>query len=129
MDATEICALTPEAVTELLTARHQAGKHLNWHGRRNAQRLAFPGTVELWLPDENGGERYALATSINLSTTGIGLKADEPIESGTVVGVAIHEPEMSFFGRAVVRHSTETEHGFSIVGLEFVFDSYATPHR
>ncbi len=121
MDATEICALTPEAVAELLTARHQAGKHLNWHGRRNAQRWAFPSTVELWLPDGHGGERYALATSINLSTMGMGLKSDEPIESGTVVGVAIHEPEMSFFGRAVVRHCTETEHGFSIVGLEFVF--------
>ena len=125
MNATEICALTPEAVAELLTARHQAGKHLNWHGRRNAQRWAFPSTVELWLPDGHGGERYALATSINLSTMGMGLKSDEPIESGTVVSVAIHEPEMSFFGRAVVRHCTETEHGFSIVGLEFFFGETA----
>jgi len=122
MDATEICALTPEAVAGLLSARQQTGKQLNWHGRRNAPRWPFPSTVELWLPDENCGERYALATSINLSTTGIGLKSDDPIEPGTELGIAIHEPEMSFHGRAVVRHCTETDRDFSIVGLQFLFD-------
>ena len=69
----------------------------------------------------SGGERYALATSINLSVDGIGVRADEELRSGLQLAIAIHEPEMSFHGRAVVRHCAETDTGSYIVGLEFVY--------
>ncbi len=120
MDATEICALSPESVAQLLTGRQRAGRGSAWHGRRNAQRWSFPGTIELWIP-EAGSERHALASSINLSTTGVGLRCDEPLTPGMELGIAIHEPEMSFHGRAVVRHCTETPDETCIVGLQFLF--------
>ena len=123
MDSTEICALTPDSIAELLASRQETRKQRHWHGRRNAQRWTFPSTVELWLPTEQGGkERYSLAEAVNLSTTGIGIRSDEPLTTDTNIGIAIHEPEVSFHGRAVVRHCTETEHGFCLVGLQFVFD-------
>jgi hypothetical protein len=122
MDATEFCALEPDSIAKLLSSRQKSIRPSNWHGRRNAPRWPFPSTVELWVPDAHGEDHYSLATSINLSTTGIGLKLDEPIPAGTSLAIAVHEPEMSFHGRAVVRHCTETNHGFSIAGLQFLFD-------
>jgi hypothetical protein len=126
MDATEICSLSQEALTHMLSVRQECqARRSHWHGRRSAPRWPFPSTVELWLPEERGVERYLLATSINLSTTGIGLKVDEELPKGLELGIAIHEPEMSFHGRAVVRHCAETERGYWIAGLEFLFDKKA----
>ena len=122
MDATEFCALEPDSIAKLLSSRQKSIRPSNWHGRRNAPRWPFPSTVELWVPDAAGEEHYSLATSINLSTTGIGLKLDQPIPAGTRLAIAVHEPEMSFHGRAVVKHCTETNHGFSIAGLQFLFE-------
>jgi len=125
MDATEFCTLEPGSIAKLLSGRQKAVRSGNWHGRRNAPRSYFPSTVELWVPEADGEDRYCLATSINLSTTGIGLKLDDPIAPGTELAIAVHEPEMSFHGRAVVRHCTPTDHGFHIAGLEFLFDQSA----
>jgi hypothetical protein len=122
MDATEFCELCPESIARLLAGRQKNLHPTNWHGRRNAPRWPFPSTVELWVPAPDGEDHYCLATSINLSTTGIGLKVDEPIAAGTELAIAVHEPEMSFHGRAVVRHCTETDRGYSIAGLQFLFD-------
>ena len=83
-------------------------------------RWPFPGTVELWIPEGDGTERYELATSLNLSLVGVGIRCDESLESGVELAIAIHEPEVSFHGRAVVRHCTEMESDF-LVGLEFLF--------
>ncbi len=122
MDATEFRALGPNSIAKLLAGRQKSLKPSMWHGQRNAPRWPFPSTVELWVPDADGEEHYLLATSINLSTTGIGLKVEEPIAPGTDLALAIHEPEMSFHGRAMVRHCTETDRGFWIAGLQFLFD-------
>lgn len=122
MDATEICTLTEDAVATLLSERQARARAKGKKCRRHAARWAFPGTVELWLPDEEYGERYALATSINLSNKGIGIRADDLLTPGTAVGIAVHEPEVSFHGRAVVRHCTDTGRGSYIVGLQFLFD-------
>ena len=78
--------------------------------------------VELWLPGEDGTERYVLATSLNLSEHGVGLYCDEEVDRGWQIAIAIHEPEVSFHGRAVVRHCTETPDGRFLAGLEFLFD-------
>ncbi len=125
MDATEFCELGPNSIARLLSGRQKNLRPSNWHGRRNAPRWPFPSTVELWVPESTGEDRYCLATSINLSTTGIGIKLDDPIAPGTALSIAVHEPEMSFYGRAMVRHCTETDHGFSIAGLQFLFDEPA----
>ena len=122
MDTAEICALTEQAVGELLSNRQSWASRADANGRRRALRWPFPGTVELWVPDENGGERYALATSINLSVEGIGVRADEELGPGLQLAIAIHEPEMSFHGRAVVRHCAETDTGSYIIGLQFLYD-------
>lgn len=117
----EICPLTQNALADLLTKRLARQGYASSDCRRSAARWSFPGTVELWIPGPDG-ENYGLATSINLSTTGIGIRLDEWIEPGTVVGMAVHEPEMSFHGRAVVRHCTATERGYFLAGLEFLFE-------
>ncbi len=122
MDTGEICALTEQSIGELLAKRQSWASRADANGRRRALRWPFPGTVELWIPDPEGGERYALATSINLSLDGIGVRFDEELASGVELAVAIHEPEMSFHGRAVVRHCAETESGAFILGLQFLFD-------
>lgn len=122
MDIAEICALTEESVGELLAKRQSWASRADAGGRRRAMRWPFPGTVELWIPDENAGERYALATSINLSIDGIGICANEELHPGLQLAVAIHEPEMSFHGRALVRHCTETDTGSYFLGLQFLYD-------
>ena len=122
MDTAEFCALTEQSVGELLAKRQSWASRADANGRRRAMRWPFPGTVELWIPDGNGGERYNLATSINLSIDGIGIRADEELRPGLILAVAIHEPEMSFHGQAMVRHCTETDTGSYILGLQFLYD-------
>jgi hypothetical protein len=122
MDVSEICPLSQAAVAQLLTSRlaeHGAASDVC---RRSAVRWSFPGTVELWVPGRNG-EEYELATSINLSTSGVGIRLDHALRPGTKLAIAIHEPEVSFHGRAVVRHCTETERGYYLAGLEFLFEN------
>ena len=122
MDVAEICALTEESVGELLAKRQSWASRADAGGRRRAMRWPFPGTVELWVPDENAGEHYALATSINLSMDGIGISADEELRPGLQLAIAIHEPEMSFHGKALVRHCTATDTGSYILGLQFLYE-------
>ena len=121
MDATEICPLTEDAVAKLLTHRRIKKSNAGPRGRRKTTRWPFPGTVELWIPEEGGIERYALATSLNLSLHGAGIRCDEPLAAGLDLAIAIHEPEVSFHGRAIVRHCTEIEDDY-LIGLQFCFD-------
>lgn len=122
-EASEFCAVTVQAIDQLLARRAAASTTTGAAGRRRAIRWPFPGTVELWLPDGRGGERYALGTSINLSHDGIGIHAEEEVKAGTRVQIAIHEPEVTFHGRATVRHCTDFEDGSYILGLQFLFDT------
>lgn len=122
METLEICRLTEEAIARILADRRPHLPEPKGKGRRAAPRWPFPGTVELWIPEADGLERYALATSLNLSLDGTGIRCDEPLSPGLELAIAIHEPEMSFHGHAVVRHCNEIE-GDYLIGLQFLFDS------
>lgn len=119
----EIMPLTAENIARLLAARApKLPAPTRIHTRRLSPRWPFPGTVELWLTTPDRGERYELATSVNLSESGMGVHFEERLEPGTEVGIAIHEPEASFHGRAVVRHCAEIQDGTHLIGLQFKFD-------
>ena len=122
MEATGICPLTQKAVQELLAARASQSEGHNGKERRRAPRWPFAGTVELWVPDNDGVEHYTLATCIDLSAEGLGIRCDEDLPIGLSLSVAIHQPEMSFHGTSIVRHRTATPKGDFILGLQFCFD-------
>lgn len=116
----EIKPLTKKGISTLLKKRQERADGKG-KCRREVSRWPFPGTVELWVMGESGMENYKLATCENLSLQGAGIRSDEELAIGLEMGIAIHEPEVSFHGRAVVRHCTETDNGFYTVGLEFLF--------
>lgn len=120
MKTAEVVPLTEKAVSKLLRSREAARPSKSPSGKRHTPRWPFPGVVELWLPDENGDLQHSLATSVNLSLHGIGIRCDEPLEPGIELELAFHEPEVSFHGRAVVRHATQLESDH-LVGLQFIF--------
>ncbi|UCE62094.1 MAG: PilZ domain-containing protein [Phycisphaerales bacterium] len=122
MDATEISPLTEEAIAKLLDDRNVRTPSKPYdNGRRQTPRWPFPGTVELWVPGEDGVEEHQLATCLNLSLGGVGMLADIELPVGLELALAIHQPEMSFHGRGAIRHCTAVEPSFYI-GLEFLFD-------
>jgi hypothetical protein len=118
---TEIQALSRAAITRLLEERDLTLRDTHGPRRRHLVRWPFPGTIELWISRRDGTEDYLLGTSLNLSLEGCGIRCDERLPEGMKVSIAIHEPEISFHGRAVVRHSSRID-GDYLVGLEFVFD-------
>ncbi len=121
MKTAEVVPLTEKAVGRLLRSREAARPSKGAPGKRRTPRWPFPGVVELWLPDESGVLQHSLATSVNLSLHGIGIRCDEPLEPGIELELAFHEPEISFHGRAVVRHATQMESDH-LIGLQFIFD-------
>ena len=121
MQTANVVPLTEKAVSKLLRSREAARPKNRAAGKRLTPRWPFPGVVELWLPDDNGDMQHVLATSVNLSLNGLGIRSDEPLEPGTEVELAFHEPEMSFHGRATVRHTTKMESDH-LMGLQFIFD-------
>lgn len=120
MDAENIVKLTPETLTELLESRTPQTIEKDGPGRRNRERWPFPGTVEVWLPEQCYGDRHLLATLHNLSLGGLAMRTRRPIPTHTVLSLAIHLPELSGYGRAVVRHCTGATVGY-LVGAEFLF--------
>ncbi|MFQ5592486.1 MAG: PilZ domain-containing protein [Phycisphaerae bacterium] len=121
MDAIEISPLTEEAIIKLLTSRKDRSNRAATNGRRRAARWPFPGTVQLWMPDDSGTDQHYLATCVNLSPHGLGMLSDIELAVGTEVALAVHQPENSFQGRGVIRHCTEIEDGY-YVGVQFIFD-------
>ena len=121
MDATEISPLTEEAIARGLIGRESPVAEPKTNGRRRAPRWPFPGTVQLWIPHEDGADRHHLATCMNLSLHGLGMISDIELPIGLTFTLAIHQPEASFQGRAVVRHCTEVE-GRYYIGVQFIFD-------
>jgi len=124
MEAVEFIKLTKKAVSKLLASRGPLGKARPETGNRRLPRWPFPGTVQLWVPDGDGEEQLVLATSLNLSRLGVGIKTDDPLPPGLNLMVAIHEPEVSLQGQAIVRHCTNVDGGY-YVGLEFAYDEKA----
>jgi hypothetical protein len=121
MKLAEICRLSPTALESLLAERHRIRGATTSKGRRSVPRWPFPGTIELWIPEANGEERYTLGTSLDLSVAGVGIRLDEPLQPGMALAIAIHEPEASLHGRAVVVHCTEIEDDY-LIGLRFLFE-------
>ncbi len=121
MNTTEVFPLTERGLMKLLRTREAARPAGAARGRRKAARWPFPGVVEMWIPDDSGEPQHTLATSVNLSLNGIGIRCDDPLECGLELDIAFHEPEMSFHGRASVRHCTKIDSDH-LIGLQFVFD-------
>jgi hypothetical protein len=122
-DASEILPLTRNAVAKLIASRSQP-RHSSpkeGHCRRQRVRWPFPGAAELWIRDDAGIEHHWLATCLDLSLGGIGIRIDRSLSPGTEMDIAVHQPEVSFHGRAVVRHCTPAADGEFTVGLEFCF--------
>lgn len=122
MDADEIRPLTRESVEHLIRSRKESAKPGAQHEKRQRPRWPFPGAVELWLPVRGGGEKHVLAVCQNISEGGIGLRCESRLEEGAMVNIAVHQPEVSLHGKAVVRHCTARDNGY-LAGLEFSFGS------
>ncbi len=125
MDATEICLLTQEAVNRLLAERTTGPTEAYADCRRAALRWPFPGTVELWLPNDAGVEEIELGTCINMSQSGLGMLLDRELPVGLTLPLAVHQPELSLQGHGVVRHCTEIDAG-SYIGVMFLFEECAS---
>ena len=122
MDAMEIFRLTEKAIDRLLIEQEQNFNLTEDEAcRRKSNRWPFPGTVEMWLPDQNGVEQIALGTCVNLSRQGLAMLYEEELPIGLEMPMAVHQPEASLHGRAVVRHCTAKDDAFYI-GVEFLFD-------
>lgn len=121
MDTERIVKLTPEAVQELVDARGIQVGATGKNGLRREERWPFPGAVEVWLPDTCYGERHVLASLHNLSPHGLAMRMGRPIDKDTKISLAIHEPELSCYGHAFVRHCTRATGGY-LIGVEFSFD-------
>jgi hypothetical protein len=120
MDAEKIVRLTPEAIQQLLDAQGVKAESKEPLGRRQHERWPFPGTVEVWLPDGCHGERHVLATLHNLNRAGLAMRTRRPIPTDTRISIALHEPELSCYGHAIVRHCTRALVGY-LVGVEFYY--------
>ena len=120
MDAEKIVKLTAEAIQELLDSQRVEAESKQEPGRRRVERWPFPGTVEIWLPDECYGEQHVLATLHNLSAQGLAMRSRRPVPTDTRISLAVHQPELSVYGHGVVRHCTQAYTGY-LVGVEFEF--------
>ena len=116
----EIVQITEQSIAELLRSRYGETEGAPSGERRRHPRWPFPAPVELWVPLADGEEDLVLGRTLNLSLRGVGVLVDVPLEPGQEVSLAIHEPEATLYGRAVVRHCTEVECG-NLMGLEFIF--------
>ncbi len=122
METAELVQLSEKAITRLLNRRTLRGRDTESAGRRVIPRWPFAGTVELWIPGNEDVEELILASADNMGLGGMAVRCDEPLMPGTEYAIAIHQPEVSFQGRAVVCHCRNIEDGFYI-GLEFIFET------
>lgn len=120
MDAEQIVKLTPKSVRELIDLHRVESVPKQSSGNRREERWPFPGTVEVWLPEGCYGERHLLATLHNLSPHGLAMRSRRPVAGETKISLAIHLPELSSYGHAVVRHCTQAHVGY-LIGVEFVY--------
>ncbi len=120
MKTSDIVPISRRALERLFKLRG-IGEEGHDGERRRAPRWPFPGTVELWIPQEDGSEEYRLASCENISEGGAGMRCDDAYDSGTELAIAVHQPELSLHGRARVCHCTPLQNEY-YVGLEFIFE-------
>ncbi len=124
MDTERIVKMTPDAIRELLSSHVPPGAKPQPALGRREERWPFPATVEVWLPAECFGEMHLLATMHNLSAHGLAMQIKRPIAPETRITLAIHEPELSCYGDAIVRHCNQAGPNY-LVGVEFLFSADA----
>ncbi|MCL2330022.1 MAG: PilZ domain-containing protein [Phycisphaerae bacterium] len=123
MSTQEIVNLTQKRITEIVVARQEAGllpSELVPVERRHGDRWPFRGAVELW-PEGMDGRSLTHGTCLNIGDSGMGLCCDEYHAPGETMEVAIHLPEMTLCGQAVVRYCSQVRNQF-MVGMEFIYD-------
>lgn len=120
MDAEQIVRITPEVIRSLIQKSPAPTIAKQGPGRREQERWPFAGTVELWLPDTAYGEKHILATLHNISAGGLAVRSRLPIQTDTRVDLALHQPDLSCYGQAIVRHCTSAPSGY-LIGVEFLF--------
>ncbi len=120
MQTEEFITITHDSILNLLRERYGYDETGHSDARRGRLRWPFPGTTELWIPLPDGEEDYLLARALNLSPAGVGILCDEELQVGAEISIAIHQPEATFFGKATVRHCSNTGDSFHC-GLEFVY--------
>ncbi len=120
MQTDQIVKLTREAIGAVLGERHrtQAGVYAG-KDRRNRARWPFPGTVQIW-PCGGDGRQNWYGTLRDLSEDGLGMCCDDPFIPGTRVEIALHVPEASFCGQAIIRYCQPTGRDY-LVGVQFQF--------
>lgn len=119
LNVKEFVALTPETINTLLDSRRRPDTEATrGHESRRATRWPFPGQVQIWLENAAGEEMQIFGTCHNLNEHGIGLSCDQPLPIGAQLPVAIHQPEATYHGDAVVRHCTLGPEGY-FIGMEF----------
>ena len=112
--------LSLDSIRDLVRSRQGQSDSIPNHERRRAPRWPFPGTVELHATDGTNAQWFA--TCRDVSETGLGMCGEHYFYPDTVVDIAIHLPEATLYGPAVVRYCQKTPSGF-MTGIEFSFDS------
>jgi len=121
MQTEEIVKLTQKNIKRLLKAGRQGEPDISpGIEKRKHPRWEFPGMVE-YCPIDSDGSQNWFGICRNLSLSGLGMICEDPLESGTELEIAIHQPEASMVGNATVRHCIETPRGY-FVGVEFNFE-------
>jgi hypothetical protein len=122
MKADEIVKLSHRSIFELLKGRQEPeSSEAPGRERRRKPRWPFPGTVEIHV---SGCAEPCFGSLRNLSETGLGMSCDRYFELESRVEIALHLPEASFCGQAIVRYCMETPRGY-MTGIEFDFAPHA----
>ncbi len=120
----DIVKLTRDRIAELVRSREAPESDYTGNERRRAPRWPFPGAIGL-RPADGGGDETWFGTCRDVSITGVGITCERYFEPGTALEIALHLPEATFCGKAVVRYCVEleadTEDEYAM-GLEFDFD-------
>ena len=123
MKTDEIVKLSHDTLVHLINSRLATGKlDAAYAGpeRRRTPRWPFPGQVEVQ-PAEGERGLPEFFDCRDLNDTGMGMCGDTAYPIGTVLELSVHLPEMTLYGRAVVRYCMHTPRGH-MMGVEFLFD-------
>ena len=122
MKTEEIVKLSREALVGVVNARQAATGIEPYSGpeRRRTARWPFPGQVEVEPADGDHGLPQFFDCR-DLNDTGMGMCGDTSYPVGTVLELSVHLPEMTLYGRGIVRYCMRTPRGH-MMGVEFLFD-------
>lgn len=121
----EIMPLNRGALESLLHGKPLAALDDDERARRASRRWPFQSPVEMWVPEGNGYEHHLLGTCYNLSSTGMGVVSEESLIPGMELNMAVHQPEVTFHGRAVVKHCSVVDVDTFLIGMQFLYEDRA----